>query len=86
MAPGEAGEEDIDILGEAKDNVKQEKAKERENKAVKHGLYGPDQFSEEDCTLAVTKAVEKQEAEESQEENNPSLWCSQCQVSTRSII
>ena len=70
-------EKNIDIIGEPNDKVKPAKEKEGECKAVKNGLYGPEQFSEEDL-LAVRAGSEEWRGEETG--SDPSRWCSQCQV------
>ena len=78
----------IDIIGEAKDVAKPAKEKGSECKAVKHRLYGPEQFSEEDVVAAVNELESSQQTEVSpreeagsDNEEDPRQWCSQCQVS-----
>ena len=77
----------IDIIGEAKDVAKPAKEKGSECKAVKHRLYGPEQFSEEDVVAAVNELESSQQTEVSpreeagsDNEEDPRQWCSQCQV------
>ena len=75
-------EDHIDIIGEAKDPVKPAKEKDAESKAIKTGLYGPTQFSEEDMR-AVGKELEREQSGDRNRESveqDTSQWCSQCQV------
>ena len=97
-----SNEDDIDIVGEDKDEEKNaEKKNESEKKMQKQGLYGPDQFTEADV-LAIANELEKvdpvnvnvcedtddiKEANIKQEDDGcQKKWCSQCQVGEKTAL
>jgi len=94
-------EDDIDIVGEEKEEEKNEEKNESEKKSQKQGLYGPDQFTEADV-LAIANEMEKEEpvnvnvcedTDDIKEENIKQeddgcqkKWCSQCQGSMAEAV
>ena len=94
-------EDDIDIVGEEKEEGKNEEKTESEKKTQKQGLYGPDQFTEADV-LAIANEMEKEEpvnvnvcedTDDIKEENIKQeddgcqkKWCSQCQVCEKTAL
>ena len=94
-----SNEDDIDIVGEEKEEEINEEKNESDKKTQKQGLYGPDQFTEADV-LAIANELEKEdpvsvnvcdddtgdvkETKIKQENDGcQKKWCSQCQVSER---
>ena len=94
-------DDDIDIVGEEKEEEKKEEKKECEKKSQKQGLYGPDQFTEADV-LVVANELEKDEPvsvnvcddrndiseEDIKQEDDgcQKRWCSQCQVGEKTAL
>ena len=86
-------DDDIDIVGE--EMKAQEKVEKNLKSSAKFGIYGPNQFTEEDV-LAVAEQVENEEhnhvVKDEEDDNNngdenisvdetcQKKWCSQCQV------
>ena len=84
-------DDDIDIVGVVRDNTDHDEKRDDDDKElentkskIKNGLYGPDQFSEEDV-LAVVQEMEKDDPADNDitddEEGCQKRWCSQCQGS-----
>ena len=82
-------DDDIDIVGANGDKEVSEEHKEENDKTknkLKNGMYGPDQFTEEDV-LAVAEELEKEDPADNDitdavddDEDCQKKWCSQCQV------
>ena len=82
-------DDDIDIVGVNGDKEESEEHKEEDDKTkskLKNGMYGPDQFTEEDV-LEVAKELEKEDPADNDitdavddDEDCQKKWCSQCQV------
>jgi len=97
-----SNEDDIDIVGEEKEEEINEEKNESDKKTQKQGLYGPDQFTEADV-LAIANELEKEdpvsvnvcdddtgdvkETKIKQENDGcQKKWCSQCQGSMAEAV
>ena len=95
-------EDIVDVVKDDEEDIKNLEEKDHDIKTnVKHGIYGPDQFTEEDV-LAVAKEIEKDEPGDDSEDvditsdedgrsarveavNCQKKRCSQCQVGDKNM-